>query len=461
MTATSRSLSFALKSATVRSSSGRFLRELLANERLPQDELQARQDHAARAIAEHAMQESPFYRRLYGERGIDPRILDDPRRWAELPILDRATVKAHSGEFATPEAVGRSVRTALTGGSTGEPLRTLHDARVPSLALAWRMYSWWGIQPYDDLARIGRWSFGRMDAVKNTIAWWPTRQLSLDAAVISEETMTEFHRAVTRVRPRLLEGYVGALLELADFLERRGLRIPAPTAVATTAAPLTAPVRARLEDAFEAPVHDEYRGSEFGWMAGECDRQDGLHIFSDVRRIEVVDADGRPAPPGEEGDLVITDLRNRVFPMLRYRNGDRGILRERSCPCGRSLPLMEPPQGRTIDVLHLPSGASLAHRLTALFSAHPESVRLFQIHQQADASLTIRVVPGPGERSRRHVEDAVEDLRTRIRHEVPVRIEYVESLPYTGGKTKYILSDLPAVVPQAPTPPPDTPSVRA
>lgn len=298
MTATSRSLSFTLKSATVRSSSGRFLRELLANERLPQDELQARQDHAARAIAEHAMQESPFYRRLYGERGIDPRILDDPRRWAELPILDRATVKAHSGEFATPEAVGRSVRTALTGGSTGEPLRTLHDARVPSLALAWRMYSWWGIQPYDDLARIGRWSFGRMDAVKNTIAWWPTRQLSLDAAVISEETMTEFHRAVTRVRPRLLEGYVGALLELADFLERRGLRIPAPTAVATTAAPLTAPVRARLEDAFEAPVHDEYRGSEFGWMAGECDRQDGLHIFSDVRRIEVVDADGRPAPPG-------------------------------------------------------------------------------------------------------------------------------------------------------------------
>ena len=190
-------------------------------------------------------------------------------------------------------------------------------------------------------------------------------------------------------------------------------------------------------------------------MAGECDRQDGLHVFFDVRRIEVVAADDLPAARGEEGDLVITDLSNRVFPMLRYRNGDRGILREEPCPCGRSLPLMEPPQGRTVDVLHLPSGASRAHRLTALFSAHPESVRLFQIHQQADASLTIRVVPGPGEMAHRHVEEAVDGLRTRIHHEVPVRIEYVGSLPYTGGKTKYILSDYPAVAPQATPPPPD------
>ena len=94
MTATSRSLSFTLKSATVRSSSGRFLRELLANERLPQDELQARQDHAARAIAEHAMQESPFYRRLYGERGIDPRILDLYRDGVTIDAERAASVES-------------------------------------------------------------------------------------------------------------------------------------------------------------------------------------------------------------------------------------------------------------------------------------------------------------------------------------------------------------------------------
>ena len=439
---TLKAAAFAAKVATLKADAGRFHRELIANESLRPEALIALQDGLAQDIVHTAMRDSPFYRRTYGALGIDPGTLTDPQAWAALPLLDRATIKAHSAEFPTPSATGRAVRTALTGGSTGEPLRTMHDARVPSLALSWRMYSWWGVEPHDDLARIGRWSFGRLATLKNDASWWPTRQIYLDAGLLSDETMIRFHREVSRIRPRLLEGYVGALLEFADFLERRGLRVPEPVAVATTAAPLTATARSRLEAVFGAPVHDEYRGSEFGWMAGECARQDGLHVFADVRRIEVVDEDGQPAAPGELGDLVITDLRNRVFPLIRYRTGDRGILRSEPCPCGRSLPVMEQPQGRTIDVIHLPSGTALAHRLTAMFSAHPESVRLFQIHQHEDFSLTVRVVEGEGQDARWRIESAVGDLRERIHDEVPVRLEYVESLPYTGGKTKYIVSDV-------------------
>lgn len=439
-----KSVMFDLKAATVRRRVGRFHRELLAHERMGVEELAALQDQRAARLAAFAMDASPFYRRVYGERGVDPRALADREAWQELPILDRATVKEHGAEFPTPEAVGANVRPAVTGGSTGEPLRTMHDARVPSLALSWRMYSWWGVRPYDDLARIGRWSFGRLDTLKNDVSWWPTRQRYLDAGLISAETMTAFHRELTRVRPRLFEGYVGAMLEFADFLESRGLTIPPPVAIATTAAPLTAPVRARLESVFGAPVYDEYRGSEFGWMAGECERRDGLHVFSDVRRIEVVDADGRPAAPGELGDLVITDLANRVFPMIRYRTGDRGILRAEPCACGRALPLMEQPQGRTTDLIRLPSGAVLAHRLMGMFGEHPEAVRLFQIHQQADYSIVVRVVLGDGADARSQVESAVAALRDRIADEVPVRTEVVDALPYTGGKTKYVISDVPS-----------------
>ena len=440
---TLKAAAFAAKAGTLKADAGRFHRDLIANEKLTPEALGALQDELAQDVVHMAMRDSPFYRRTYGALGIDPGTLTDPQAWAALPLLDRSTIKGHSAEFPTPSATGRAVRAALTGGSTGEPLRTMHDARVPSLALSWRMYSWWGVEPHDDLARIGRWSFGRLATLKNDASWWPTRQIYLDAGLISDETMNRFHQELTRIRPRLLEGYVGALLEFADFLERRALRVPAPTAVATTAAPLTTTARARLEAAFGAPVHDEYRGSEFGWMAGECARRDGLHIFADVRRIEVVDEDGQPAAPGELGDLVITDLRNRVFPLIRYRTGDRGILRAEPCPCGRSLPMMEQPQGRDIDVLHLPSGTALAHRLTAMFSDHPEAVRLFQIHQLDDFSLTVRVVQGESPEARSHIESAVSGLRERIDDEVPVRLEYVESLPYTGGKTKYIMSDVP------------------
>ena len=433
---------FELKARTVRAAAGGFHRELMRNERLSPEQLARYQNDLAQQVVSFAMQASPFYRDTYRALGVQPDALADPDQWAKLPILDRATVKENSERFPTPEATERTVRPALTGGSTGEPLRTMHDARVPALALSWRMYSWWDIQPYDNLARVGRWNFGRAATLKNDIAWWPTRQIYLDAGVISPATMLTFHRELNRVRPRLIEGYVGAMIEFADFLEGRGLTIPTPAAVATTAAPLTPSTRARLESVFGAPVHDEYRGSEFGWMAGECSRRDGLHIFADVRRIEVVDESGTPAAPGEVGDIVITDLRNRVFPMIRYRTGDRGVLRAEPCACGRSLPLMEPPQGRTTDLIRLPSGAVLAHRLMGMFGTHPEAVRLFQIHQRNDYSITIRVVEGNLPNARSLIEQAVDDLRKRIDHEVPVTVDYVEALPYTGGKVKYIISEV-------------------
>lgn len=441
---TFRSAVFAAKAGSIRAGAGRFHRELLENERLSPDAMRDLQDRLASDIVEFAMDNSPYYSRTYRELGIDPTALSRPEQWAALPILDRATIKENSHQLPTAEARGANARPALTGGSTGEPLRTLHDARIPALALAWRMYSWWGVEPYDDLARIGRWSFGPAAAIKNTVSWWPSRQLYLDAGLISNDTMERFHRDVTKIRPRLLEGYVGAMLEFADFLERRGLSIPSPVAVATTAAPLTASARIRLEAVFGAPVYDEYRGSEFGWMAGECERRDGLHVFADVRRIEVVDESGAPAAPGEVGDLVITDLRNRVFPLIRYRTGDRGALREHPCACGRPLPLMESPAGRTTDVIRLPSGAVLAHRLMGMFGAHPEAVRLFQIHQLNDYSIVIRVVRGDIAEAAQHIERAVEDLRVRISREVPVTLEYVDALPYTRGKIKYVISDVSA-----------------
>ncbi|MFB7251403.1 phenylacetate--CoA ligase family protein [Microbacterium sp. NPDC056234] len=434
---------FRAKAATVRRRTGAFHAELLRNERLDPEQLQQEQDRLATEVVAFAMRSSPYYAATYGALGVDPNTLRDPEAWTRLPILDRATIKEHAERFPTPEATGANVRPALTGGSTGEPLRTMHDARVPALALSWRMYAWWGIDAHDDLARIGRWNFSRLATLKNDIAWWPTRQVYLDAGLISDETMVAFHRDLQRTRPRLIEGYVGAMLEFADFLERRGLSVPAPLAVATTAAPLTGPARARLEQAFGAPVYDEYRGSEFGWMAGECELRDGLHVFSDVRRIEAIGDDGLPVPPGEVGDLVITDLRNRVFPMIRYRTGDRGILRDNPrCACGRSLPMMEQPQGRTTDLIRLPSGAVLAHRLMGMFGAHPEAVRLFQIHQLSDHSIVIRVVLGAQTDAMIHVEAAVAALRERIRHEVPVSIAYVDALPYTGGKVKYVISDV-------------------
>lgn len=438
-----RRVSFEIKTMTVRRASARYLADLTRTESLPPGELQRLQNTRAAEIARFAATHTRYYARLFADADIDLDALEDLEQWRRIPITDRATVKADSEAFITPESNPRTAQPAKTGGSTGEPLQIQHDARVPTLALAWRIYRWWGVQPWDNLARLARWGFGRADEIKNRISWWPSRQVYLDASMIDEPGLDRFYAKVVRTRPALIEGYVGALLEFADYLEARGLSIPAPRAVATTAAPLPESTRERIQSVLGAPVYDEYRGSEARWMAAECAEQNGLHVFADARRIEIVDDDGNPLPVGTVGNIVVTDLTNRVFPLIRYRLGDRGALRAGVCPCGRTLPLMEPPEGRITDVLRLPSGAALNHRLMAMFSAHPSAVRLFQIHQLADYSITIRVVRGNEPSAEEYIEAAVGELRARVHNEVPIRIEYVDTLPYTGGKTKYVISDVP------------------
>ena len=150
---------------------------------------------------------------------------------------------------------------------------------------------------------------------------------------------------------------------------------------------------------------------------------------------------GDRCPPGETGDVVVTDFANRVFPIIRYKLGDRGSLMAGECSCGLALPRMAPPDGRVSDVLRLPDGSVMWQQLMTLFSKEPDAVRLFQIHQDADYSIELRVVLGDTPDAQEAVERAAGTLRQRTGGQVPVTVHAVDSLPYTRGKIKYMSSD--------------------
>lgn len=435
---------FTAKMTVGKPATRRLYAELLAHERLAPEELEALSRRRAADIATYAFDSSAFYRELYTGAGLRRGDLADPDALAALPVTDRATVKEHADDIRSTTAPASAARVALTGGSTGEPLRTWNDARVPMLPLSWRMYRWWGTAPADDVVHIGRWGSSARTRLTTAVSWWPTRVTLVDASKLDEPTMAGLVATVNRQRPRLVEGYVGALAEIARYVRARGLEFHPPVALGATAAPLTPETRTFLESTLGAPVHDQYRCSEVPWMAGECGRRDGLHVFSDMRRIEAVDDAGRPVPPGVVGDLVVTDLTNRVFPLVRYRLGDRGALRAQPCACGVALPLMDPPDGRTVDMIRLPDGTVVAGGMFSIFSAAPAAVRQFRMHQRADHSLDVLAVLGDTATARADAEAALEALRTRLGRQVEVRLQVVDALPYTGGKIKYITSDVPA-----------------
>ena len=96
--------------------------------------------------------------------------------------------------------------------------------------------------------------------------------------------------------------------------------------------------RDAIEKLWGAKLFDFFGISDiFGACAGMCEAKNGLHVAEDHLLIEVLDLEtGKPVPDGERGEIILTTLRKKARPMIRFRTGDIGTVDRSQCTCGRT-----------------------------------------------------------------------------------------------------------------------------
>jgi phenylacetate-CoA ligase len=422
------------------------LRRALQAQRLPPEALEELNWQRTKALVRYAFEQVPYYQRRFREAGLHPDDLQGPETFVRVPVLTRQDLKGNFQDLVSVEAKPRQLRTVTTGGSTGEPVKVYHQKSVVREAMRWRMLGWWGLGPGDDMASVYRDMGASLKArLANTLLCWPSRRILLNASSLDTAPIRRFLEEFARLKPALLHGYVGAMDHLAQFMLDQKIQVPSPKAIWVTSAPLTPVQQRRIESAFGAPVYDQYGSCEVYWLAAQCPAKGPLHMFHDVRRIEFLDKDNRPCREGELGNIAVTDLENRLFPLIRYLNGDMSRRMSGLCSCGLTLPLMDKVRGRTTDIVKLPDGGCISgDYLTTLFDDYPDAVRRFQVHQKADYSIEILVVPEPAyERIDRCLADVSRLLRDRVRNEVPVTVVRTEEIASVGGKLRFVRSEAP------------------
>jgi phenylacetate-CoA ligase len=113
--------------------------------------------------------------------------------------------------------------------------------------------------------------------------------------------------------------------------------------------------RARLETGWGARVTEAMGIGDIGIsLWGECEEQDGMHLcargFVHAELIDAGTGEALPLEDGASGELVLTHLRHRAAPLLRFRTRDHVEVRMTPCPCGRTGPRVRC-VGRTDDML--------------------------------------------------------------------------------------------------------------
>ncbi len=418
----------------------RKLAQLKKEQYLPPEQLQNLQVRRLREILCHTRDHSPYYRELWSHRGIDVDEHFQRSSLPGLPLLRRRDLQDNYEHILCDDAVGHSPD--ASGGSTGEPVRFYHDRSYAAFSTASRLMfqSWMGIKPGDktavfwgadrdlkDASRYDRWML-RINRVKQ-----------LNSFAMTDEAVAGFIDVINRFKPKYIYGYASSLHHVAEYINRTVPLAFRPVAVRSSAEMLLDFQRDTIQKAFQTGVYNFYGSRETNNIAAECPTHQGLHVFASGRIVEVVDDDGRPLPPGEMGQVAITDLTNRYFPFIRYVNGDMASVKEGRCSCGRTYPLLDKIHGRISDMIVVNGKSIHGEFFTHLFYDRPD-IKQFQLVQETPTDLRLYIVP-------RTDEVDVESLRQAVIEKVGpgvgleiIRTQRIE--PTAGGKHRFTISRL-------------------
>lgn len=184
---------------------------------------------------------------------------------------------------------------------------------------------------------------------------------------------------LNEAQPTVLVGYPSSLAPLACEARAGRLRI-APAQVLAAGEPLLPEIRAALEAAWGVPVCNAWGATEVGGLGTTC-RSTRMHLAQDLGIVEVVDAVGRPVPPGVTGaKIYVTNLFNHALPTIRYEITDELTVQPDTCPCGESTPTIGDVQGRLDDTFHYVDRAIHPHVFRSAFGRRVEILE-YQVRQ--------------------------------------------------------------------------------
>lgn len=384
--------------------------------------LRRRRERRFADLARHARVHSPFYQRLYRDLPADSVALRDLQPVSKRQLMaefddwvtDRSITRADVEAFvADPERIGTLYRDQLfactSSGTTGYPGLFLHDRHALAVYRAiWLVridLAWMNVRWLQVAYRGLRWAslfgtgghFGGVGWVEleRRRSAWKSRNYRVFSV---QRPLEELVKELNAFDPTVVVAYP-SILELLAEEQGAGRLHLRPVLVEIVGESATPEAMARMEAAFDCGIHDTYGASECMFVAMSCEHG-WLHVCSDWIIVEPVNEDLSPTPPGEPSyTVLITNLANRIQPIIRYDLGDSVVVRPTPCPCGSRLPAIRV-AGRCDDVLclHAGDGRDVKVLPLAIGSVVDEvaGVRRSQFIQAAPTTIQLRLDPEPG-----------------------------------------------------------------
>ena len=416
-----------------------LLQQLRSHVHVSPQRLKKLQDSLFREALLRAYQQVPFYRRYWDEEGFDPRSVCGSQDLERVPIMTShmARIAAEQGELVARKHEWEPPAYLYTTGSTGQPKRITKGRYELRL---WRAQ---GLRIWLEHGFHWRHMKAQFNVQTGTTHVMQRLGISRTRWISPNVPLDELRDLFLEAKADWLITTPTILRRLASALADAGGHFPAPRGVFCQGELVDTQTRDLCRKIFGVMPVDVYTQTELGYVAWQCERRESLHVNADTHLVEVL-RKGEAAGPGELGSIVVTDLRNRAMPFLRYDTGDLAIAGNGSCSCGRQFPCLQSIEGRQRDAIQLKDGCIITPRSLVNHLAQVLPLDRYRLHQETTTRFRLELFSAEGQAvgTGRHEPPGLPDSDVIVNHlrallgDVEISIQ-TTTTPRTSGEKNY------------------------
>lgn len=398
----------------------------------PVEEISRFQDEKLIEAIAYLKANSPYYRRMFSESGIDPDSIRCVADLTRLPFTEKKDLQLYNNDFL---CVPRSkiIDYITTSGTLGDPV-TFGCTEKDLQRLAYnekKSFECAGLRPGNILQLMTTMDKRFMAGLAYFLG---IRELGASIIRVGNGIPELQWDTIERIKPDTIMCVPSFILRLIKYAEDHGIDyrnssvrriIGIGEGLRDSEFNLNLLGRS-IKEKWDVELFATYSSTEMGATFSECSYGMGGHVHPELIIVEIIGEDNRPVPDGECGEIVVTTLGVEGMPLLRFRTGDIAAKRVEQCRCGRNSYRLTPLIGRKNNMIKL-KGTTLYPPAINDVLDNTDYVENYVVEVRDSEAGTDEVVVYVG--LRHEVDfDAVKELKDRFRSRIRVA-PIVEILP--------------------------------
>lgn len=362
---------------------------------------------------------------------------------ADYPVINKQTLIEHHKEIEVPQNVipkqQGNVYIQKTSGSTGIPLEIPQNTLKRRRRIAELKYfgKQVGFNTHDLLIHLRIWNKWQTKSLKQIRR---ENIIPFDISDMGEQRMKELCEIIKKEQVVALRGYASVIDLLATYVQHHPQTFSSLKIIISVSETLQDETREKVKEYLKCEIISQYANEECGIIAQEIpptkSRDNVMYINHTGYYFEILKMDSdTPCSYGELGRIVITDLHNYAFPLIRYDTGDVGVLlppNERS----KGYPVLGKLFGRKLDICYTTKGEPFSSMLLSRTLKHFDQIVQWQFIQKKEKEYCLKVIMQPNCRTESYLNSAISELLKVLGSDAIINIEQVNDIPVLSSRKR-------------------------